>query len=218
MGMIGRVREYGTGEEIASAIVHGTGWLLGIAMLVLLVVFSSIRGDVWHIVSCSIYGTTIVLMYASSTMYHSLTDPKAKYVFKVLDHSSIYLLIAGTYTPICLTLLRGFWGWAIFAIVWGLVIFGTVFKSIWVTRYQAVSVAIYALMGWCVVFFLPVVIDKVPLGALVMILEGGLCYTLGIPFYANHKKEYMHTVWHVFVLGGTLFQFFGILLFVIPLY
>ena len=210
------VREYTKGEEIASSVVHGIGWVLSIAMLVLLVVFSAIFGDAWHIVSCSIYGATIVLMYASSTMYHSLTNKKAKYVFKVLDHSSIYFLIAGTYTPITLTVLRGVWGWVLFGFVWSLVAFGTVFKAVMVERFKVLSVIIYGVMGWSIVLFLPVVLEKVPFGALGLILAGGICYTAGIPFYAMHTREYMHSIWHVFVLGGTVFQFIGILLFVIP--
>ena len=133
-------RSYSTGEEIASAIIHGIGWLLGIAMLALLIVFASLEGDAWYIVSCTIYGVTIVMMYTSSTMYHSLTNARAKRVFKILDHSSIYFLIAGTYTPFALTLLRGLWGWTIFGIVWTLAAAGTVFKTLFVGRFKPVSV------------------------------------------------------------------------------
>jgi len=214
--MVEGVREYTVGEEVASSVVHGAGWVLSVAMLVLLVVFSVLFGDVWHIVACSIYGSTIVVMYASSTMYHSLTAQRAKYVFKVLDHSSTYLLIAGTYTAVTLSVLRGLWGWVLFGTVWSLAVFGTVFKAVMVNRFKVASVIVYGLMGWCIVFFLPIVLDKVPLGALVFILAGGISYTLGIPFYALHRYKYMHSIWHVFVLGGTVLQFLGVLLFVIP--
>jgi hemolysin III len=208
---------YTGGEEIANSITHGIGWIFGIVALVLLVVFSVIYGNAWHIVSTSIYGTTIILLYASSTMYHSLTNRKAKKVFKVLDHSTIYLLIAGSYTPITLVYLRDGWGWPIFFFVWGATILGIALKIIWIDRFKVLSLVLYALMGWCIIFAIPTVIDKVPLEALVLILEGGIAYTVGIPFYIAKKRPYFHTIWHVFVLGGTAFQFFGIFLFIIPI-
>lgn len=215
--MIKGTRKYGVGEEIANSVIHGIGWVMGIACLSLLVVFASLYGNAWHIVSCSIYGATIILLYASSTLYHSIANRTAKRVFKVLDHSSIYFLIAGSYTPITLVFLRDGWGWPLFGFVWLCVIVGTVTKTIWVDRFKALSLVLYVAMGWCILIALPWVITKVPLGALILIAEGGIAYTLGVPFYAMHDREYFHSIWHVFVLGGTVLQFFGIFFFVIPL-
>jgi hemolysin III len=149
-------------------------------------------------------------------MYHSLTNRTAKKVFKVFDHSTIYLLIAGSYTPITLVYLRDSWGYPIFFFVWGATIMGIVLKSIWIDRFKVLSLVLYALMGWCIIIAIPTVLDKVPLEALVLILEGGIAYTVGIPFYIAKDRPYFHAIWHVLVLGGTMFQFFGILLFIIP--
>jgi len=210
-------KDYAVGEEIANSIIHGIGFLFSIAALALLVVFSSIHGTSWHILTCTIYGITLVLLYGSSTLYHSLTGRRSKKVFQVLDHASIYLLIAGTYTPVVLVFLRDGWGWPIFGFVWTLAIGGIVFKSIWIDRMKVLSVIVYGVMGWCILIAIRDLLDKVPAEALIMILAGGIAYTAGIPLYAMKDNEYLHTGWHVMVLGGSIFQFMGILLWVVPI-
>lgn len=209
--------EYTTGEEIASSVIHGIGCVLGIAALILLVVFSSIYGDVWTIVSCSIFGVTIVVMYAMSTLYHSLRGQRVKHLFKIFDHSSIFFLIAGTYTPFTLVFLRGPWGWALFGFVWTGFILGTVFKSLAVKKMKILSTITYVAMGWVVVIAMKELITKVPAGGLIFLVLGGLMYTLGVPFYVSKKIPFNHAIWHLFVLAGTVFHFLSIFLYVIPL-
>lgn len=213
-----REKIYSTGEEIANSIVHGIGWALGIAELVLLVVFSSMDGDPWLIVSCTIFGVTIVIMYASSTMYHSLQGARSKYVFKILDHSSIFFLIAGTYTPFTLVYLRGGLGWLLFSIVWIGFVLGTVFKSLAVKKLNILSTAIYVAMGWVILIAIRKLFETVPTGGIILLLLGGLAYTLGVPFYGIKKIPYNHAIWHLFVLAGTTFHFFSVFLYVIPIY
>ncbi|MGA1822097.1 MAG: PAQR family membrane homeostasis protein TrhA [Thermoplasmatota archaeon] len=204
------------GEEIASSVTHGIGFILGTVELILLVVFSSLYGDAWTIVSCSIFGATIVMMYAMSTLYHGLRGRRVKHIFKILDHSSIFFLIAGTYTPFTLVFLRGPWGWTLFGIVWAGFILGTVFKSLAVKKMNILSTATYIIMGWGAVIALKELIDKVPPGALIFLILGGLMYTIGVPFYAMKKIPFNHAVWHLFVLAGTTFHFLSVFLYVIP--
>jgi len=199
------------GEEIANSVTHGIGTALSIAALVLLVVFASKYGDAWRIVSFSIYGTTLILLYLASTLYHSFTGKRIKRFFRLLDHSSIYLLIAGTYTPVALISLRGPWGWTLFGIVWAMAIGGIVAKVFLVGRLRIVSVLYYAAMGWLVVIALKPVLEAVPVGLFVWLLAGGLCYSLGIVFFAWKRLPYHHAIWHLFVLGGSISHFFGML-------
>ena len=204
------------GEEIANSITHGVGWVFAISALVLLIVFSSIYGDAWHIVSCTIYGVGLVLMYTNSTMYHSLQGRKVKKVFKILDHSSIYFLIAATYTPYTLTILRGPWGWTLFGIVWGGFIFGSVFKAFAAGKYKWVSVMVYIALGWCVLLAIGPLIRSLPYEGLILLLAGGICYSLGAVIYAKKGIKYSHAVWHLYVLLGSIFHFFSIFFYVIP--
>ena len=210
-------KHYTLGEDIASSVVHGLGFVLGIVELILLVVFSSLEGDPWLIVSCSVFGLTIVVLYGASTMYHSLRGTKSRYVFRILDHSSIFFLIAGTYTPYTLVVLRGVWGWILFGIVWLGFILGTVFKSIAVKKLKIISTILYVAMGWVILIALKELIIRTPTGALILLLIGGLAYTAGVPFYAIKKIPYNHAIWHVFVLAGTTFHFLSVFLFIIPL-
>ncbi len=191
---------------------HGIGTALSIAALVLLVVFASKYGDGWRIVSLSIYGTTLILLYLASTLYHSFTGKRIKRFFRLLDHSSIYLLIAGTYTPIALISLRGAWGWTLFGLVWAMAIGGIGAKIFLVGRLRIVSVLYYAAMGWLVVIALKPLLQAVPMGLFVWLLAGGLSYSLGIIFFAWKKLPYNHAIWHLFVLGGSIAHFFGMLL------
>jgi hemolysin III len=203
------------GEEIANSITHGAGALLSIAGLVAMVVQSAIRGTAWHIVACSLYGTTLVLLYLASTLYHALPRGRAKRVFQILDHSAIYLLIAGTYTPFTLVTLRGGWGWALFGFVWGLAVLGIVFKSLFIGRLAVLSTVVYILMGWCALIAIRPLLQALPWNAFLWLLAGGLAYTLGVVFFAG-KYRYAHAIWHLFVLAGSACHFVAVWEYVLP--
>lgn len=204
-------REQTLGEEIANSVTHGIGAALSIAALVLLVVFASLYGDMWRVVSFSIFGATLFILYLSSTLYHSFTNQKVKNFFNILDHTSIYLLIAGTYTPITLVSLRGPWGWTLFGLIWAMAIGGIITKIFLIGRYKALSVTFYIVMGWLVLIAIKPMLEVVPRGLLIWLLIGGVCYTLGVIFYAIKKVPYFHFVWHLFVLGGSISHFLGML-------
>ncbi|MDA3871349.1 MAG: hemolysin III family protein [Candidatus Marinimicrobia bacterium] len=203
------------GEEIANSIIHGIGIALSIAALVLLVVFSSQRGDVWQIVSFSIYGATLVILYLFSTLYHGFHNKKVKEFFRLFDYASIYLLIAGTYTPVTLTILRGPLGWTVFGIIWGLAILGVVKQFVFFHKFQAFSVITYLIMGWLIVFVIKPLLAEVPIMFFMWMLIGGLSYTLGIIFFIWEKMPYNHSIWHLFVLGGSIGHFFAFLFYLI---
>ncbi len=208
--------KYTFGEELANSITHGLGVALSIAGLVILVVLSALHGNAWHVVSCAIYGTTMILLYTASTLYHSFQNPNIKRAMRVLDHSSIYLLIAGTYTPFTLVTLHGPWGWSLFGVVWGLALAGIAFKVYFTGRFPKISTIIYVGMGWIAIIAIKPLIDILPTGGLIFLFGGGLSYTFGVIFYVWHKLPYHHAVWHLFVLGGTVLHFFAILLYVVP--
>ena len=209
-------KDYTFREELANSITHGVGWALAIVALVLLVVFSSLYGDAWHIVSCSIFGAGLVLMYTNSTMYHSLTNKPAKKVFKILDHSSIFFLIAATYTAYTLTVIRGPWGWTLFGIVWGGFVFGTIMKIFFAGRFKWLSVSIYILLGWCVIIAIKPIIENLAFPGFLLLGAGGIAYSIGAIIYAKKKVKYSHAVWHVYVIIGSLFHFLSVFLYVIP--
>ncbi|MDO9549254.1 MAG: hemolysin III family protein [Candidatus Marinimicrobia bacterium] len=198
-------------EEIANGITHGIGALLAIAGLVLLVVQAARHGNAWHVVSYSIFGSTMVLLYLSSTLYHSIQRSRVKAFLKIIDHSAIFLLIAGTYTPFLLVSLRGAWGWTLFGIIWGLAVTGIILKSIFIHRFRVVSVFIYIAMGWLIVIAMPQTIHNLNRTTLVFLLIGGVSYTLGTVFYLWKKLPFSHAIWHLFVLGGTITHFFAVL-------
>ncbi|MDT8716295.1 hemolysin III family protein [Clostridium sp. 19966] len=202
---------YTLGEEIANAITHGIGALLSIAALVILIVHSSIYGTAWHVVSYTIFGTTLIILYTGSTLYHSITNKKAKHVFRIFDHSSIYLLIAGTYTPYTLTVLRSPLGWTIFGVIWGLTVLGIVIKSLWVGKYDKISTAMYVIMGWMVAISLKKLWLGVPHISFWLLLIGGILYTLGAVLYSFDKIPYNHPIWHLFVMAGSTCHFFSVL-------
>ena len=204
------------GEEIANAITHGIGALLSIAGLIILIVFASLKGDVWHIVSFSIFGACLVLLYTASTLYHSLQGRRVKKVFRIMDHAAIYMLIAGTYTPFTLTLLRGGWGWSLFGIVWGLGLAGILFKVFFVNRFNVVSTIVYLLMGWMILIAGKPLIEHVPTGGLYFLLAGGAAYSLGTIFYLWEKLPFHHAIWHLFVLAGSICHFFAVLFYILP--
>lgn len=204
------------GEELANSITHALGAGLSIAALTILVVFSSIDGDPWRIVSFSVYGACLTTLYTASTLYHSFQSERLKYYFKIMDHSSIYLLIAGTYTPFTLVHLRGGWGWSIFGIIWGLTIVGILFKMFFINRFNILSTVIYLLMGWLIIIAFKPAMENIPVGGLYWLLAGGLAYSLGVVFFLWEKLPYHHAVWHLFVLGGSICHFFAMLFYVLP--
>jgi hemolysin III len=208
---------YTMGEEIANSVIHGVGVVLSIAGLGVLTAFASLRGDAWHIVGCSIFGAALILLYTTSTLYHSIPLPRVKAVLRALDHSAIFILIAGTYTPFLLVNLRGPWGWSLFGVIWGLALIGIVLRIVRGRRSTLVSVALYIGMGWAVVVAAKPMLNSVAPGGLWLLLLGGLAYTLGVVFYVWKRLPYHHAIWHVFVLAGSILHFFAILFYVIPL-
>jgi len=203
-------------EELANSLTHGFGLMLSLVGLVILVVLAVKRGTAWHIVSSAVYGATLVLLYAASTLYHSARSPRVKRICKVIDHSAIYLLIAGTYTPFTLVILRGPWGWSLFGVVWGLALLGILWKIWFVDRFVIVSTTIYLLMGWLAVIAIKPLLAHVPLGGLALILAGGLAYTVGVGFFAWRRLPYHHAVWHMFVIAGSVCHYFAVLFYVLP--
>ncbi len=201
-------------EHIANAITHGAGFALSIACLVLLVVFASLRRGTWEVVSCSVYGATLVILYLASTLYHSIHKPRVRRVLNILDHAAIYLLIAGTYTPYLLVPLRGALGWSLFGVIWGLAVVGIVFQALFISRFKILSTLSYVAMGWMVVATIVPLLRVLPMMAVVWLAVGGLCYTLGIVFYAWQRLKFAHAIWHLFVLAGSICHFFGVLFFV----
>ncbi len=209
-------RLYSLGEEIAHAVTHGLGALLAIVGLTVLVARATLYGNVWHIVASSVFGATLVLMYTASTLYHSIPLPRAKQVLRVIDHSMIYFLIAGTYTPFTLVTLHGSWGWSLFAFTWGLAALGVAFKVFATGRYEKLSVAVYLAMGWCAVVATRPILDNLETGGLILTVAGGLAYSGGVAFYLWERLRYHHAIWHLFVLAGSVLQYFAIFFYVVP--
>jgi hemolysin III len=203
-------------EEVANTITHGIGLLLSVVGFVVLLVLAALRGSAWHIVACSIYGATLICLYTASTLYHAVISPRVKRALRIFDHSAIYLLIAGTYTPFLLVSLRGPWGWSLFGVIWGLALAGVLFKFWFVERFVILSTAVYIAMGWLVVIAAKPVITHVPFTALIWLLAGGLAYTGGVIFFAAKRIPYSHAIWHLFVLAGSICHYFAVLFTVIP--
>jgi len=210
------IKQYSVGEEIASSILHGLGALLGVTALVLLTIFS-VRPvfDGYKLAASLIYSISMILEYMASTLYHSLTNPRAKYVFKILDHAAIYLLIAGTYTPFCLITLRAHGGVGLLIFIWIFALIGIACEAFWVFRPKWVSVVIYAIMGWSIIFSIGSIIKVLPAGGLWLLIAGGLAYTFGTIFYVIKKVPYLHSIWHGWTLAGSILHFLAVLLFVI---
>jgi hemolysin III len=207
---------YSRGEEIANSITHGIGIVFAITALAVLASYASLYGDAWHIVSCSVFGATLILLYVASTLYHAIQQPVAKSVLRVLDHSAILVLIAGTYTPFTLVNLRGPWGWTLFGVIWGLAAIGIVIETTRLRRFRAGLIALYVVMGWAVVAAVKPMLESVSSGGLLLLLAGGLAYTGGIVFYLWKRLPYNHAIWHLFVLAGSALHFFAVLFSVIP--
>jgi hemolysin III len=209
-------RLYTLGEEVVHGITHGIGTGLSIAGLILLVVLAIRYGNIYHIVSFSVYGATLVILYLASTLYHSFQHPTVKHVFRIIDHASIFLLIAGTYTPFLLVAIQGAWGWTLLFVVWGLAILGVSFKTLFIHRFQKLSVLAYILMGWLSVVAIKELLANIPLGGLILIGIGGVVYTVGVIFYALKRIRYNHAIWHVFVMGGSICHYFAVLFYLAP--
>lgn len=203
-------RSLSIGEEIFNSITHGIGTLLSIAALVILIVIAAIKGSAWHVVSFSIYGSTLVLLYLSSTLYHSFTKEKIKNLFARFDHAAIFLLIAGTYTPFLLTALRGPLGWTLFGVIWAVAIAGVVIRSIYLTRFRKLMVGLYLGMGWMIIVAIVPLIKNLPGISLWFLLIGGLSYSIGVIFYVWRNLKYGHGIWHLFVLAGSIMHFFAV--------
>jgi hemolysin III len=198
-------------EEIANTISHGLGLVLALVALPVLV-FSAMRaGDVRFLVGVSVFGATMVLLYLASTLYHSTTHDAAKRWFRLFDHTAIFLLIAGTYTPFALGVLRGPWGWSMLAAVWTLAIVGIVLKVIARTRHSRISIVLYVVMGWMAIVAVKPMFALIPVPGILLIFAGGIAYTGGLAFFAAHRIRYNHLIWHLFVIAGTICHFFAVL-------
>ena len=212
-----RPANYTLGEEIAHAVSHGIGAVLGIAGLAVLIATAAERGaGAWQVVPCVIYGVAMVLLLTTSTLYHSIRNPRLKRVFRVLDHEMIFLMIAGSYTPILLITLRGTLGWTLFGIVWGIAAAGMVFQGFFTGRFKGASTGLYVLMGWIVVVALKPLLEHMSAAGMGWLVAGGLCYTLGAIIYMFKRVPYHHAAWHLMVLAGSICNYFAILWYVLP--
>lgn len=207
---------YTFGEELANSLIHGLGIVLAIAGLIVLLSAAAIAGGVREITSCAIYGATLVMLYTTSTLYHSVRRVEAKRVLRTLDHLAIFLLIAGTYTPFVLIALHGAWSWSLCAIVWSLAALGTIFELTSLRRFRRVMVALYVAMGWVGLIAIKPLAAALPAAGLWLLFGGGVSYTFGVLFYRWHSLRYHHAVWHLFVLGGSVLQYFAVLWYVLP--
>ncbi len=213
---IAKVNNQCMGEEIANAISHGVGTMLAIAGTAVAIVYAYLFGDAMSIVCAALYGAGLIILYLSSTLYHSLTNIKAKKVFQVFDHCSIFILILSSYIPISLSLIRGPLGWWLFGFNAACTVLGVVLNAISVKKFHKLSMVLYLLMGWSVVFVAYPVLSRIPIAGLVLLVTGGICYTGGIAFFAMKKPRYMHSVWHIFVLAGSILHYFAFLFYALP--
>ncbi|WP_113074811.1 hemolysin III family protein [Petrotoga sp. 9PW.55.5.1] len=209
------VEKFSIREEIANAVIHGIGALLSIVALVLLVVFSAINKQPWSIFSSIIYGSSLIILYSASTLYHSFQNKKVKELFEIFDHSAIYILIAGTYTPFALITLNGRLGWILFSVVWILAAIGILFKIFFVKKFMILSTLLYIAMGWLVVFAMGPLVENLDFWGLFWLVIGGVLYTLGTIFYIWRKIPYHHAIWHLIVLAGSICHFFSVFFYVI---
>lgn len=198
-------------EEIWNAVTHGFGAACAIAALVIAIIMAAVRGNAWYIVSFSIYGATQIILYLESTLYHSIPNAKVKRLFRKFDHMSIFILIAGTYTPFCLTVLRGPIGWTIFGIVWGCAVIGIILKCFNTGKYENLSTALYIAMGWIIIIAIKTLYQRMPMWGLITLVAGGVAYTAGTYFFTNDKIKYNHAIWHLFVLAGSMLHFVAVI-------
>ena len=205
---------YPLAEELANSISHGLGAALSVVALTLMVVVSAAADDGWKLASAIVYGSTLVLLFLASTLYHAIVNWRAKQVLRIIDHCAIYLLIAGPYTPFLLINLRGAWGWTLFAVIWSLALFGIFFKAFYRHRFPRLSLFTYIMMGWLIIVAISEMLAKVPSGALWLLLAGGITYTVGAIFYRWERIPFNHAIWHLFVLGGSTCHFLAVYLYV----
>ena len=208
-------KRYTLGEEIFSSVTHGIGSLLAIGGTAVLIVLAAIYSDAWSVVGCAIFGASLIVLYCMSTLYHAITNPKAKSFFRIMDHNTIFFLIAGTYTPITISILRGAIGWVLFGIVWGAAVLGIVLNSIDLEKFRKPSVVCYIAMGWVIIFAVKPLMDAMNSTSLWLLIGGGVFYTVGVIFYAIKKVRYFHSIWHIFTLLGSVCHYFSILLAII---
>lgn len=201
-------------EEKLNALTHAIGAVFGIVALVLLIIFETKKTE-FSLFSVVVYGISIIILFTASTMYHSFTDEKKKHYFRIVDHISIYLLIAGTYTPVLLITLEQSKGWLLFYIVWAIAAFGVILKLFYTGRFEAFSTILYLVMGWLIIFDFSTLNSLMPANGIILLMAGGLAYTVGIVFYAIEKIPYNHVIWHLFVLAGAICHFFMVLFFVV---
>ena len=198
-------------QELGNAITHGIGTFLAICGLIVLIIMAATKGTSWHIVSFSVFGSMMVLLYLASTLYHSIRDQKLKKLFRKFDHMSIYLFIAGTYTPFCLTLLTGATKWYVLSAIWGCALLGAAMKIFYTGRRELLSTLLYISMGWIGMVFVRQLYEMMTLQGFSFLLIGGVCYTVGAYFYMKEKIRYNHVIWHLFVLGGSTFHYFSVI-------
>ena len=210
------IKYYSPIEEKINIISHATGFIISIVALVLLVTYANLLGDVWHIVSFSIFGASLIILYAASTFYHSAKNPELRNRLKVIDHASIYVLIAGTYTPFTLVTLNGTIGWVIFGTTWGLALTGIILKLFFTGKYDLFSTIMYVLMGWVIVFAIKPLINNLPLEGLLWLFAGGISYTIGAILYSIKKIKFNHAIFHMFVLLGSFCHFMSVFFYVLP--
>lgn len=208
---------YTYGEELANSLTHALGIVLSVVGLTALVAVAAARGGgVREIASCAIYGTTLIVLYTTSTLYHSIASETTKRFLRILDHLAIFLLIAGTYTPFVLIALRGIWGWTLFGIIWTLAALGVAIELSQLRRFRRVMIALYVAMGWVGLIAIKPLVAALPAAGLWLLFGGGVSYTAGVAFYRWHSLRYHHAVWHLFVLGGSVLQYFAVLYYVLP--
>ncbi|MBS3757786.1 MAG: hemolysin III family protein [Desulfobacterales bacterium] len=203
--------QYSIIEEIANSITHGIGACLALVGLVCLILYSGNYRDAWRVVGFSIFGASLFLLYLSSTLYHAFPNGRIKHFLRLMDHSAIFLLIAGTYTPVLLIAMRGPWGWTLFGLIWAMALAGWIFELAFLGRFKKASLTIYIGMGWLAVIAVKPMLTLLPTGLLVYIVLGGLFYTTGIIFYVSRRLPYHHAIWHLFVLAGSTLHFLGML-------
>ncbi|MDZ7833468.1 MAG: hemolysin III family protein [Desulfobacterales bacterium] len=207
--------KYGLGEEIVNSVTHGVGAVLAVIGLIMLILYAGNYRDIWRVVGFSVFGASLFMLYLSSTLYHAFPNGRIKHFLRLMDHSAIFMLIAGTYTPVLLVAMRGPWGWTLFGLIWTLALVGLIFELAFLGRFKKISLAIYIGMGWLAVIAVKPMLTMLPEGLLIYIVAGGLLYTTGIVFYVSKRLPYHHAIWHVFVLAGSVLHFLG-LLFYLP--
>lgn len=203
-------KRYTLGEEIFNSVTHGVGSLLSIAGTVVLIVFSAINSDAFAVVSSAVYGASLIILYTMSTLYHSITNEKAKKFFRIMDHNTIFFLIAGTYTPYTLAVLRSPLGWVLFGVVWGAAAIGIVLNSIDLEKFSKISVVCYIAMGWVIIIAVKPLMSSMPFISFALLIAGGIFYTIGVIFYAIKKVKYFHSVWHIFTVIGSALHYFSV--------